>query len=163
MILAATLLQHAALNTCDVNNRGKLYMMPLRLAPQCVRPATCRLHITLARTARVRCLRKIGSTHPLRHRSATLRRQLNLAGPIASASDGKQVAHTAVRPFSQLGMWTALDAAATIGSIVGALAFFITSEAVLASIPVILPLVAWYAGRQKEGLQVKASTALCCT
>ena len=90
----------------------------------------------------------------------TLRRQLRSAGTIASAGDGTQVNHAAVGPSRQLRLWSAVDAAATIGSIVGALAFFVTSEAVLGSIPVILPLVAWYAGRQKEGLQVQVSIAL---
>ena len=50
-----------------------------------------------------------------------------------------------------------LDATATIGSIIGALAFVITSEAMLAGIVAVLPLVAWYAGRQKEHLQIEVS------
>lgn len=152
----------AVLNTCGVNNRKGLYLMQLYLAPQCLGPATCRLRYECPRTSRVRSFRKIGCTHPLRHRSVTVGRQLTLAGTVASASDGKQVDHATVGPVRQLELWTAVDAAATIGSIIGALAFFITSEAILASIPVILPLVAWYAGRQKEGLQVKVSNAFSC-
>lgn len=49
----------------------------------------------------------------------------------------------------------AIDVAATVGSVAGAVAFLITSEAVLAGIPILLPLVGWYAGRQKEGLQIE--------
>ncbi|KAL3147608.1 hypothetical protein ABBQ38_014660 [Trebouxia sp. C0009 RCD-2024] len=86
-----------------------------------------------------------------------MQRQLKPVRVVVRASGGKQVDHAAVKPFRQLGLWTAIDAAATLGSIAGALAFIITSEAVLAGIPVILPLVAWYAGRQKEGLQVEAA------
>ena len=84
-----------------------------------------------------------------------MRPQLRSVGVIAFATDSKQVGKAAVGPFRQLTLWTAVDAAATIGSIAGAVAFLITSEAVLAGIPVVLPLVAWYAGRQKEGLQVE--------
>lgn len=93
-----------------------------------------------------------------------MQRQLKPVRVVVRASGGKQVDHAAVKPFRQLGLWTAIDAAATLGSIAGALAFIITSEAVLAGIPVILPLVAWYAGRQKEGLQVEVSTSpfACC-
>lgn len=89
-----------------------------------------------------------------------MQRQLKPAGVSIRASNDKPVGHATVKPSRQLGLWTAIDAAATIGSIAGALAFIITSEAALASIPVVLPLVAWYAGRQKEGLQVEVSTAL---
>ena len=145
-----------------MNKRDQLYQMPLNLALQCLRPATCRLHPKFPCTERVRPFRNLRCTNSLRHRSVTLRRQHASARTIASASDGKQVEHAAVGPFGQLELWTGIDAAATIGSIVGAIAFFVTSEAVLASIPVILPIVAWYAGRQKEGLQVKVSTALSC-
>ena len=152
----------AVLNTCGMDNRKGLYSMPLYLAPQCLRPATCRLRCNCPCTARVRPFCKIGCTYSLRPRSVTVGRQPTSPRTVASASDGKQVDHATVGPFRQLELWTAVDAAATIGSIVGALAFFITSEAVLASIPVILPLVAWYAGRQKEGLQVKVSTAFFC-
>ncbi len=66
-----------------------------------------------------------------------------------------------IKPTKQLGLWTAIDAAATFGSIAAALAFIITSEALLAGIPVVLPLVAWYAGRQKEGIQIEVSSSFC--
>lgn len=136
--------------------------MPFYLAPQCLQPAGSRLHSNFPCTARVRPFRKTGCIGSLGHQSVTRRRQPRSPGTIASAIGGKQGDHAAVGPSRQLGLWGALDAAATIGSIVGALAFFITSETVLASVPVVLPLVAWYAGRQKEGLQVTVSTAFSC-
>ena len=73
----------------------------------------------------------------------------------ASASNAQETL-----PFKSSGQvrwWTALDATATIGSIIGALAFVITSEAILAGIVAVLPLVAWYAGRQKEHLQIEVT------
>ncbi|DBB01005.1 hypothetical protein WJX77_011002 [Trebouxia sp. C0004] len=77
---------------------------------------------------------------------------------IASRASGRSQ-DSPVKSAEQLGLWTAIDAAATLGSIAGALAFIITSEALLAGIPVVLPLVAWYAGRQKENLQIEVAIA----
>ena len=128
---------------------------------QCLRPATCRLHTRNSCVPRVHPLRNTGCASGLSHRNSTIQRQLKPARVFVRASDSKQVDPAPVKPSKQLGLWTAIDAAATIGSIAGALAFIATSEAALAGIPVILPLVAWYAGRQKEGLQVEVSTALC--
>ena len=144
----------------SVTDRRTLLLMQLYVVPRCQRPATCRLPSQLPRTARARPFRDIRCADRPRHGTVGLRRQLGSSALAASAGDTQQVDRAAVGPFRQLGLWTAVDAAATVGSIVGALAFFITSEAVFASIPVILPLVAWYAGRQKEGLQVEVSTAL---
>lgn len=150
----------AVLDTCGGTDRRPLLRMQLYLVPRCQRPATCRLHAKLPRTARARPFRDIGCNDRPGRRIVDVRRQLRSSGIVVSASDTKQADHAAVGPSRQLGFWSAVDAAATVGSIVGALAFFITSEAVLASVPVILPLVAWYAGRQKEGLQVEVSIAL---
>ncbi|KAL0047178.1 hypothetical protein WJX82_008722 [Trebouxia sp. C0006] len=77
---------------------------------------------------------------------------------IASRASGPSQ-DSPVKSAQQLGLWTAIDAAATLGSVAGALAFIITSEALLVGIPVVLPLVAWYAGRQKENLQIEAAIA----
>lgn len=149
---------NAVLHTRGVTHRCRL-LMQLYLVPQCQRPAACRLQSKCPCTARARPLRNIGYNDRPQRRIVDMRRQLRSSGTVVSASDSKQADHAAVGPSRQLGLWTAVDAAATVGSIVGALAFFITSEAVIASVPVILPLVAWYAGRQKEGLQVEVSTA----
>ena len=79
---------------------------------------------------------------------------------VSRASASGPADNLPIKSSGQLGLWTAIDAAATIGSIVGALAFIVTSEAILVGIPVVLPLVAWYAGRQKEGLQIEVSSTL---
>ena len=99
------------------------------------------------------------------NQSCTVMRQPKQAARVSCASNGNQVDRLPVRPVKQLGLWTAIDVAATVGSVAGALAFLITSEAVLAGIPILLPLVGWYAGRQKEGLQLEVCrlcTAMRC-
>lgn len=146
-----------------VDDRVLVLLMSLCEMPQSLRPAACRLYTRNSCVPRVRPLRKTGYASGLPYRNVSVQRQLTAARVVVRAS-GKEMDHAAVKPFRQLGLWTAIDAAATIGSIAGALAFITTSEAVLAGIPVILPLVAWYAGRQKEGLQVEVSTSLfaCC-
>ena len=78
---------------------------------------------------------------------------------IASRASGRSQ-DSPVKSAQQLGLWTAIDAAATLGSIAGALAFIITSEALLVGIPVVLPLVAWYAGRQQQNLQIEVGSSI---
>lgn len=57
-------------------------------------------------------------------------------------------------------IWTALDVGATLGAVGGAVAFVLTEEVILVGLPVILPLVAFFASRQRERLRLEAST-LC--
>lgn len=52
--------------------------------------------------------------------------------------------------------WTAVDASAWLGTVGAAVAFVLTQEAVLAGAPVVLPLLALYASRQRERLAVEA-------
>ena len=85
-------------------------------------------------------------------RNALLQRRYKSGVFVASAGHSQDLP---IKSAQQLRLWTAVDATATIGSIAGALAFFVTSEALLAGIPVILPLLAWYADRRKESLQVE--------
>ena len=56
----------------------------------------------------------------------------------------------------KLGMWTALDVTATLGSVGGAVAFILTQELMLVGLPVLLPLLALYASRQRESAAVEA-------
>ncbi|KAL0033584.1 hypothetical protein WJX79_005150 [Trebouxia sp. C0005] len=91
-----------------------------------------------------------------RWRKITIQPRGNGLFSIASRASGRSQ-DSPLKSAQQLGLWTAIDAAATLGSIAGALAFIITSEALLAGIPIVLPLVAWYAGRQKANLQIEAA------
>lgn len=56
-----------------------------------------------------------------------------------------------------MALWTAVDVGATLGSIGGAVAFILTQEALLVSLPVVLPLFALYASRQREGMKVQVT------
>ena len=94
-----------------------------------------------------------------RWRKISVQPRGNKPSSIASRASGRSQ-DSPVKSAQQLGLWTAVDAAATLGSIAGALAFIITSEALLAGIPVLLPLVAWYAGRQKENLQIEVGSSI---
>ncbi len=104
------------------------------------------------RPASARCL-------ATRWRKIAVQPRGNGPSSIASRASGRSQ-DSPVKSAQQLGLWTAIDAAATLGSIAGALAFIITSEALLVGIPVVLPLVAWYAGRQKENLQIEVGNSI---
>lgn len=52
--------------------------------------------------------------------------------------------------------WTAVDTSAWLGTVGTAVAFILTQEAMLAAAPVVLPLLALYASRQRERLAVAA-------
>lgn len=94
-----------------------------------------------------------------RWRKISVQPRGNKPSSIASRASGPSQ-DSPVKSAQQLGLWTAIDAAATLGSVAGALAFIITSEALLVGIPVVLPLVAWYAGRQKENLQIEVGSPI---
>jgi hypothetical protein len=53
--------------------------------------------------------------------------------------------------------WTAVDTSAWLGTVGTAVAFVLTQEAMLAAAPVVLPLLALYASRQRERLAVAAA------
>ena len=55
--------------------------------------------------------------------------------------------------------WAAVDASAWLGTVGTAAAFLITQEAMLAAAPVVLPLLALYASRQRERLATEAEGA----
>ncbi len=95
----------------------------------------------------------------MRWRKIAVQPRGNGPSSVASRASGRSQ-DSPVKSAQQLGLWTAIDAAATLGSIAGALAFIITSEALLAGIPVLLPLVAWHAGRQKENLQIEVGSLI---
>jgi hypothetical protein len=71
-------------------------------------------------------------------------------------SDSERAAFRSGRNW-MLGLWTALDVGATLGSIGGAVAFILTQEALLVSLPVVLPLFALYASRRRESMKVEVS------
>lgn len=55
--------------------------------------------------------------------------------------------------------WTAVDASAWLGTVGAAVAFVLTQEAMLAAAPVVLPLLALYASRQRERLVASDESA----
>ena len=54
-------------------------------------------------------------------------------------------------------LWSMLDVTATLGSVCGAVACIILEEAWLMCLPVILPLIALYASRQRERVSLQVS------
>lgn len=54
-------------------------------------------------------------------------------------------------------LWATVDVTATLGSVCGAVAFIILEEAWLMGLPVILPLIALFANRQREKVSLQAS------
>ena len=56
--------------------------------------------------------------------------------------------------------WTAVDTSAWLGTVGSAVAFILTQEAMLAAAPVVLPLLALYASRQRERLASAADSAV---
>lgn len=59
----------------------------------------------------------------------------------------------------KLGLWTALDVTATLGSVGGAVAFVLTQEVMLVGLPIVLPLLALYASRQREAAALEVRPA----
>lgn len=57
-------------------------------------------------------------------------------------------------------LWATIDVTATLGSVCGAVAFIILEEAWLMGLPVILPLIALFANRQREKVSLQASHCL---
>lgn len=55
--------------------------------------------------------------------------------------------------------WTTLDVTAWLGTVGSALAFIITGEMMLTAAPVLLPILALYASRQRERLAIQATQA----
>lgn len=55
--------------------------------------------------------------------------------------------------------WAAVDASAWLGTVGAAAAFVITQEAMLAAAPVVLPLLALYASRQRARLTAERAAA----
>ena len=53
-----------------------------------------------------------------------------------------------------------LDVGAALGTVGGAVAFLITQEALLLSLPIALPLVALIASRKRENLSAQVSAGL---
>ena len=60
----------------------------------------------------------------------------------------------------KLGLWTALDVTATLGSVGGAVAFILTQEALLVGLPIVLPLLALYASRQREAAALEVRSPI---
>lgn len=60
-------------------------------------------------------------------------------------------------------LWATIDVTATLGSVCGAVAFIILEEAWLMGLPVILPLIALFANRQREKVSLQASHCLPLT
>ena len=52
-------------------------------------------------------------------------------------------------------LWDLLDIGASLGAVSAAIAFVFTAEVMLAGMPVVLPLVAMYASRQRQRLQAE--------
>ena len=61
-------------------------------------------------------------------------------------------ARPALKPSGWATFWGAVDKGAWLGAIGTAAAFIITQEAILASAPAALPLLALYASKQRERL-----------
>lgn len=58
-------------------------------------------------------------------------------------------------------LWSAVNFGACLASAAGAVAFFLTSEALLLGLPTALPLIALLASKQREKLQAEVSRVLC--
>ena len=111
----------------------------------------CKVNASSFHLAKQRVRSHAVQSHRLPLHNALLQRRYRTRVFVAGAGHSQNLPIKS----TQLRLWTAVDAIATIGSIAGALAFLITSEALLAGIPVVLPLLAWYADRRKESLQVE--------
>ena len=59
------------------------------------------------------------------------------------------------RNVQRAKLWDLLDIGASLGAVSAAIAFVFTAEAMLAGMPVVLPLVAMYASRQRQRLQAE--------
>jgi hypothetical protein len=57
------------------------------------------------------------------------------------------------------GIWGAVDTGAWVGTVATTLAFLLTQEALLVAGPLLLPLLALYAGRQRQRLDDRAAQA----
>jgi hypothetical protein len=78
-----------------------------------------------------------------------------------SGGGGKKEPAAAAPPAQAPGsgwrtFWAAVDTSAWLGTVGSAAAFLITQEAILAAAPVVLPLLALYASRQRERLATAA-------
>jgi len=135
----------------------------LKLAPRvmlvCSTPRFYQVNADAVHSAKQRKRPNSARCFATRWRKIAVQPRGNGPSSIASRASGRSQ-DWPVRSAQQLGLWTAIDAAATLGSIAGALAFIVTSEALLAGIPIVLPLVAWYAGRQKEHLQTEVGSSM---
>lgn len=58
-----------------------------------------------------------------------------------------------------IAFWSSVDVTAWLGTVGTTLAFLLTQEALLVAGPVLLPLLALYAGRQRDQLSAKAAQA----
>ena len=85
------------------------------------------------------------------HRNRAQARRFPCIASAASSGEGS----AGNRHGWKLGLWTALDVTATLGSVGAAVAFVLTQELLLVGFPVVLPLVALYASRQRESALVE--------
>ena len=135
-------------------------MKPLTLQRphRCGRYPTHSARSTSAAVARLRPVRgREGSVRLPSRDLAETRTSKNVVPRFVCASTTTQAAPH-LKPNKEQALWTVLDAMATLGSIAGAAALLTTTQTLFVGFPLILPLVAWYAGRQKERLKVEVSS-----
>lgn len=93
------------------------------------------------------------------HRSGLRLQPMHRAGPKSAGalpheSDPDLGSHPGWQTF-----WTTLDVTAWLGTVGSALAYIITGEMMLTAAPVLLPILALYASRQRERLALRAAQA----
>ena len=94
---------------------------------------------------------------PPRLGSLPLRRALRAPRPLCAVQGGPGASSSeGARPGSAWQLfWGAVDAGAWLGAVGTAVAFVLTQEAMLVAGPVVLPLLALFASRQRERLALE--------